>query len=186
VALKDPLRMILGAFSVLISLTSVAALRYVSPSMFQWKPGPVRPWAAAIVRRPPKIDVAFPPRAYEYETIILTVRLDRENEKSPKPVPFQVVTSDQIQLQGNRVRSVASTESWYFLPKEQGDYIIELRSLETSGPWAFRKALPLRVYRFDHIPRHIYVAATICAAILGAIGGFSLFWPKLFGKKQEG
>src|SRR5260370_30321177 len=99
--------MILGAFSVVISLSSFAALRYVSPGMFQWKPGPVRPWTAMIVRRPPKIDVAFPPRAYEYETVTLTVSLDRGNEKSSKPVPFQVVTSDQIQLQGNRIRSRA-------------------------------------------------------------------------------
>ncbi len=130
-----------------------------------------------------KIIASCPWRAYEFETIILKVAVHRSAGAMRGPIPIEIETSDQVAVQGAKKREVAVSENWFLLPKEQGDYVVEVRSSKPLDAWQFHEGLPLRVYKFDHIRGRSYVAGTALSAILGAVGAFVLFWPKLFGKR---
>lgn len=123
----------------------------------------------------PLVQVICPKRAYEYETVHLTV-LVTGLPKGSKSLTCTVETSENIEVQGSLQRQVVGKEDWFLIPKEQGEYIVVVRGLATAKGLPFEQ--PLSVFKIDHIPRRWYVVLLAIASVIGFIGTLKRLWSK--------
>lgn len=123
----------------------------------------------------PLVQVICPKRAYEYETVHLTVSVTGL-PKGSKSLTCTVETSENIEVQGSRQREVVGKEDWFLIPKEQGEYVIVVRGRAAAKGLPFEQ--PLSVFKIDHIPRRWYVFLIAMASVLGLIGTLKKLCPK--------
>lgn len=115
----------------------------------------------------PLVQVICPKRAYESETVRLTVWVTGL-PKGAKSLTCTVETREKIEVQGSRQREVINKEDWFLVPKEQGEYVVVVRGLAAAKGLPFVQ--PLSVYKIDHIPRRWYVVMVGMGSVLGLIG----------------
>ncbi len=115
----------------------------------------------------PLVQVICPKRAYESETVRLTVWLTGL-PKGVKSLTCTIETSEKIEVQASRQRDVVSKEDWFLVPKEQGEYVVVVRGLAAAKGLPFEQ--PLSVYKVDHIPRRWYVILVAIGGVSGLIG----------------
>jgi hypothetical protein len=108
----------------------------------------------------PEINVICPPTAYELETVQLTVMV-RRNDGVAKPWRFSIESPAGVEEQGTKERQVQNSESWFLLPKEQGEYVIVVRGLGDVRPFTFEQHLSVR--KFDGFTRRQFVFWTCWA-----------------------
>jgi hypothetical protein len=123
----------------------------------------------------PLVQVICPKRAYEFETVHLTVFVTGL-PKGSKSLTCTVETSENIEVQGSRQREVVGKEDWFLIPKEQGEYVVVVRGLAAAKGLPFEQLLS--VFKIDHIPRRWYVFLVAMAGLLGVIGTLKKLWSK--------
>ncbi len=165
-------RILRASLSFAISAICMGSLWYFSPGMLSEVLNalqPVRIQRSRIEPIPPRprIEVYCPTRAYESETIRLTLWVTGRR-RDARPFTFVVETSEKIEVQGDKRRRVQGTEDWFLIPREQGEYEVVVRGSE--GAEGLKHEQPLSVYKLDHIPRRWFIGLATFGTILGAIG----------------
>ena len=108
-----------------------------------------------------------PGTAYELETVRLTITVHRKDGVA-KPLRFSIESPAEVEVQGTKERQVEDSESWFLLPKEQGEYVVVVRGLAEARPFAFEQHLSVR--RLDGFTRRQFVVGTVVGTIVGIIG----------------
>jgi hypothetical protein len=130
----------------------------------------------------PEISVICPPITYELETVRLTI-IVRHKDGAAKPLRFSVESPAEVEVQGTKERLVRNSESWFLLPKEQGEYVIVVRGLADARSFTFEQHLSVR--KFDGFTRRQFVFWTAVGSIVGFIGTV-IAWLTGRSKKPKG
>jgi len=118
----------------------------------------------------PQISVICPPTAYELETVRLTI-IVRHSDGVGKPLRFSIETPAEVEVQGSKERQVSDSESWFLLPKEQGEYVVVVHGLAEARSFSFEQHLSVR--RLDDLTRNqfnILMALVSLSGLVGIIG----------------
>jgi hypothetical protein len=118
----------------------------------------------------PQISVICPPTAYEFETVQLTVVV-RHSDGVGKPLRFSIEAPAEIEVQGSKERQVSDSESWFLLPKEQGEYVVVVHSIAEARLFSYEHHLSVR--RLDGLTRNqfnILMAFMSLSGLVGIIG----------------
>lgn len=74
-------------------------------------------------------------------------------------------------MQGSKERQVSDSESWFLLPKEQGEYVVVVHGLAEARSFSFEQHLSVR--RLDDLTRNqfnILMALVSLSSLFGIIG----------------
>jgi hypothetical protein len=120
--------------------------------------------------KPVHISSACPSIAYEFETVQLVVTTGTN-----RPLILNIEAPDEIEVQGRKEREVEATETWFLLPKEQGEYTVVLRSLEIGAE--YRNEHHISVRRFWFVTRRWFYLLVGIGALIGTLGAAAKLWP---------
>lgn len=126
----------------------------------------------------PEISVICPPTAYELETVRLTITV-RHRDGITRPLRFSIESPAEIEVQGAKERIVRDSESWFLLPKEQGEYVVVVRGLAEARSFTFEQHLSVR--KLDGLTRRQFVFGAAVGgtiSIVGIIMGWFRFRPR--------
>ena len=100
----------------------------------------------------------------------------------PNSLRFSIETPAEVEVQGTKERQVRDSESWFLLPKEQGEYIVVVRGLAEARSFASEQHLSVR--RLDGLTRRQFFFCTALGSVLGIVGAV-IAWFKVPSKKPK-
>jgi hypothetical protein len=114
-----------------------------------------------------EVEVTCPTRAYEYETIEITLVVKEFGIGTPPP-DFTVETSNEIEIEGNKERLIQFSKNWFLVPKEHGEYVIAVKG--NGSARGYERDIPLTVFKIFGLSRRWFEGLLWAGSIAGLIG----------------